>query len=153
VLTFAFQIASLLERLNGHNLDQQMSALQNLERQAQEENSIMRQLAEKNSHEATSVKILTIMTLIYLPCTVVSVSLYAPLSLYALTNNSGLLLYPFRRPRNFSFWRHYHEVCKERLALLCGLHSIDCVYYHDMVHMGKLYSALPVVQVEAQKSY
>ena len=60
--------------MNGHNLDQQMAALQNLERQGQEENAMMRQLAEKSSHDSTSVRILTIITLIYLPCTVVSVS-------------------------------------------------------------------------------
>ncbi|EAT87761.1 hypothetical protein SNOG_05370 [Parastagonospora nodorum SN15] len=65
-------VSSLLERMNGHNLDQQMAALQNLERQGQEENAMMRQLAEKSSHDSTSVRILTIITLIYLPCTVVS---------------------------------------------------------------------------------
>jgi hypothetical protein len=35
---------------------------------------MMRQLAEKNSYDPASVRILTIITLIYLPCTVVSVS-------------------------------------------------------------------------------
>lgn len=51
-----------------------MSALQHLEREAYEENAMMRQLAEKSSRDSTSVRILTIITLIYLPCTVVSVS-------------------------------------------------------------------------------
>jgi hypothetical protein len=51
-----------------------MSALQNLEKEAHEENEIMRQLAEKSSRDSTSVRILTIITLIYLPCTVVSVA-------------------------------------------------------------------------------
>jgi hypothetical protein len=60
--------------MNGYNLDQQMLALQNLEQQGQDENAIMRQLAEKGSRDSASVRILTIITLIYLPCTVVSVS-------------------------------------------------------------------------------
>lgn len=49
-----------------------MSALQSLQRQGQEENAIMRQLAEKGIRDSASVRILTIITLIYLPCTVVS---------------------------------------------------------------------------------
>jgi Mg2+ and Co2+ transporter CorA len=53
-----------------------MFALQSLEREAQSENATMRQLAEKGNRDATSVRILTIITLIYLPCTVVSVSLH-----------------------------------------------------------------------------
>ncbi|KAH5568152.1 hypothetical protein HBI25_052550 [Parastagonospora nodorum] len=65
-------ISSLLDRLNGHNLDQQMVALQSLQRQAQDENAIMRELAEQGSRDSASVRILTILTLIYLPCTVVS---------------------------------------------------------------------------------
>lgn len=52
-----------------------MSALQNLEKEAYEENTMMRQLAEKSSRDSTSVRILTIITLIYLPCTVVSVNI------------------------------------------------------------------------------
>ncbi|KAF2848959.1 hypothetical protein T440DRAFT_519540 [Plenodomus tracheiphilus IPT5] len=65
-------ISTLLECRNGYNLHQQISALQSLQRQGQEENAIMRQLAEKGSRDSASVRILTIITLIYLPCTVVS---------------------------------------------------------------------------------
>jgi hypothetical protein len=43
-----------------------------LERQGQDENLIMRQLAEKSSHDSSSMRILTIITMIYLPCTIVS---------------------------------------------------------------------------------
>jgi hypothetical protein len=50
-----------------------MALLNDLQQQGREENTIMRELAEKGSREAASVKILTIITLIYLPCTVVSV--------------------------------------------------------------------------------
>lgn len=66
------QISSLLERQGGHNIDQQIAALHKLERQGQDENIIMRQLAEKSSRDSSSMRILTIITMIYLPCTIVS---------------------------------------------------------------------------------
>lgn len=56
----------------GHNIDQQIAALHKLERQGQDENIIMRQLAEKSSRDSSSMRILTIITMIYLPCTIVS---------------------------------------------------------------------------------
>jgi hypothetical protein len=93
--------------MNGHNLDQQMAALQNLERQGQEENAMMRQLAEKSSHDSTSVRILTIITLIYLPCTVVSVSKKHSLerSFCQIFANvfEELLLYPVCRQERAAF--------------------------------------------------
>jgi Mg2+ and Co2+ transporter CorA len=72
-------ISSLLERQSGHNTNQQISALHCLEKQGQDENSTMRQLAEKNSRDSSSMRILTIITMIYLPCTIVSVSSYTPI--------------------------------------------------------------------------
>jgi hypothetical protein len=60
--------------MNGYSLDQQMLALQNLEQQAHNENAIICQLAEKGSYNFASIRILTIITLVYLLCTVVSVS-------------------------------------------------------------------------------
>ncbi|KAF1940154.1 hypothetical protein EJ02DRAFT_406954 [Clathrospora elynae] len=65
-------ISSLLERQSGHNINQQITALHKLERQGQDENVMMRQLAEKSSHDSSSMRILTIITMIYLPCTIVS---------------------------------------------------------------------------------
>ncbi|OAL48748.1 hypothetical protein IQ07DRAFT_85531 [Pyrenochaeta sp. DS3sAY3a] len=65
-------ISSLLERQSGHNINQQIAALHKLERQGQDENLIMRQLAEKSSRDSSSMRILTIITMIYLPCTIVS---------------------------------------------------------------------------------
>jgi hypothetical protein len=52
-----------------------MFALQSLQRQAQDESAIMRELVEQGSRGSASVRILTISTLIYLLCTVVSVSI------------------------------------------------------------------------------
>ncbi|KAF2656767.1 hypothetical protein K491DRAFT_596212 [Lophiostoma macrostomum CBS 122681] len=63
-------ISSLLERQSGRNTNQQISALHSLEKQGQDENSTMRQLAEKNSRDSSSMRILTIITMIYLPCTI-----------------------------------------------------------------------------------
>ncbi|KAF2872633.1 hypothetical protein BDV95DRAFT_391903 [Massariosphaeria phaeospora] len=65
-------ISSLLERQSGHNINHQISALQALEKQGQDENAIMRELAEKNSRDSSSMRVLTIITMIYLPCTIVS---------------------------------------------------------------------------------
>jgi hypothetical protein len=87
MLSPSVQISSLLERMNGYNMEQQMLALHNLEREAQEENVSIRQLAEKGSRDSASVRILTIITLIYLPCTVVSVS--SPPLRSAKANTSG----------------------------------------------------------------
>lgn len=70
-----------------------MTALQNLERQAQDENAIMRELAEKSSRETSSVRILTIIMLIYLPCTVVSVSTGHTDALWIRTNSLIELLF------------------------------------------------------------
>ncbi|KAF1358404.1 hypothetical protein EJ07DRAFT_156999 [Lizonia empirigonia] len=58
-------ISSLLERQSGHNIDQQIAALQQLERQGQD-------IAEKNSRDSSSMRVLTIITMVYLPCTIVS---------------------------------------------------------------------------------
>ena len=62
------QLSSLLDLGNGNSLKQ-------LAEEARKENLIIRRLTEKSMREASSVKILTIITLIYLPATVVSVSI------------------------------------------------------------------------------
>ncbi|CAI6338061.1 unnamed protein product [Periconia digitata] len=58
-------ISSLLERAEGYSL-------QKLAKQGQDENTIMRRLAEKNNRDSSSMRVLTIITMIYLPCTIVS---------------------------------------------------------------------------------
>lgn len=65
------QLSSLLDLNNGE-------ALRKLAEEARKENQTMRILTEKGTRDATAVKVLTIMTLIYLPATVVSVSLTTP---------------------------------------------------------------------------
>jgi hypothetical protein len=76
-LTPELWISSLLEHQNGYNLDRQMMALKKIEQESSEENATMRKLAEKSSRDSSSVRILTIITLIYLPCTAVSVGFIA----------------------------------------------------------------------------
>ena len=61
-----FQLSSLLDHGNG-------SSLKQLAEEAKKENITMRRLTEKSTKDAAAVKVLTIITLIYLPATVVSV--------------------------------------------------------------------------------
>ncbi len=60
------QLSDLLSLGNGFSLKQ-------LAEEAKVDNVIMRRLAEKTTQDAAAVKVLTIITLIYLPATVVSV--------------------------------------------------------------------------------
>ena len=62
------QVSSLLDLGNGHSL-------KTLAEEARVENTTMRTLTEKATADAAAVKVLTIMTLVYLPATVVSVRL------------------------------------------------------------------------------
>lgn len=59
-------MSSLLDLANGHSLKV-------LAEQARSENIAMRRLTEKATQDAAAVKVLTIMTLVYLPATVVLV--------------------------------------------------------------------------------
>jgi hypothetical protein len=49
-------------------------SLEDLGREAREENCQIHELAKKSTQDAAAVKVLTIMMLVYLPATVVSVS-------------------------------------------------------------------------------
>jgi hypothetical protein len=61
------KVSSLLDLGNGHSLKV-------LAEQARVENVTMRELTEKGFRDAVAIKVLTIVTLVYLPATVVSVS-------------------------------------------------------------------------------
>jgi hypothetical protein len=101
------QISGLLERQSGHNINQQISALQSLEQQGQMENATMREIAEKNSRDSSSMRVLTIITMIYLPCTIVSVSpdLHNR-STVTKFNYSEFLLDTIRQSERASVWWH-----------------------------------------------
>jgi hypothetical protein len=65
-------VASLLDLGNGHSLKV-------LAEQARVENITMRELTEKGFRDGVAIKVLTIVTLVYLPATVVSVSGSSPI--------------------------------------------------------------------------
>jgi len=66
MLGVRYQLSSLLDLGNGVSLKE-------LAEEARHENTIVRRLAEKSAGDAAAVKVLTIITLIYLPVNVVSV--------------------------------------------------------------------------------
>jgi hypothetical protein len=67
----------------------------------------MREIAEKNSRDSSSMRVLTIITMIYLPCTIVSVSFNLLIrSTVTKFNNSELLLDTVRQPERASVWWH-----------------------------------------------
>lgn len=59
----------MLDLDNGH-------ALKVLALESRDENTIMHALAEKTTRDAAAVKVLTVITLVYLPATAVLVRLY-----------------------------------------------------------------------------
>jgi hypothetical protein len=136
--------------MNGYSLEQQMLALQNLEREAQEENAIMHELAQKGHRDPASVRILTITTLIYLPSTVVSVSRSPPLFATYTHAYSELLLNTVRAPRYVRSRRHDDEVCGKLVHVLRCIDTAYTVHHRCVVHVGKLYAAVSRVVGEAR---
>ena len=65
--SYKSQLSSLLDLDNGH-------ALKELAEEARKDNTAMRMLTEKGTQDAAAVKVLTVITLIYLPASAVSVS-------------------------------------------------------------------------------
>lgn len=65
------KIANLFDLSNGENL-------KTLAEDSRSESNAMRQLSEKGFRDAVAVKVLTIVTLVYLPTTVVAVSASPP---------------------------------------------------------------------------
>jgi hypothetical protein len=63
-----FQVSNLLNFTNDHSLKL-------LAQQSKDETKTMKDLAERGFRDAVAVKVLTIVTLVYLPTTVVSVGL------------------------------------------------------------------------------
>ena len=61
------QVSSLLDLGNGHSL-------KTLAEESKAENATMRSLTLKGFQDGVAIKVLTIVTLVYLPATVVSVS-------------------------------------------------------------------------------
>ena len=72
MLIVLHQLSSLLDLGNGNSLKE-------LAEEARQENTTMRKLTEKSTRDAAAVKVLTMITLIYLPVTVVGVGIALPL--------------------------------------------------------------------------
>lgn len=79
----SYQLSSLLDLGNGHSLKE-------LAEEARQENTTMRKLTEKSTKDAAAVKVLTMITLIYLPATVVSVGHSANSHIDALVTDAVL---------------------------------------------------------------
>lgn len=75
ILTDPNQLSSALDLENGHSL-------KTLAEESREESKTMRALTEKATSDATAVKVLTIITLTYLPATAVLVSLLSSLTIF-----------------------------------------------------------------------
>ena len=81
------KLSNILDLGNGFSLKQ-------LGEEARNENVTMRRLAEKSTEDSAAVKVLTIITLIYLPATVVSVNSALPrLCAVSLLIHSSELLF------------------------------------------------------------
>lgn len=76
-------------------------SLEDLGRAARVENSQIHALTKKSAQDAAAVKVLTIMMLIYLPTTVVSVSLCSQFHLQRADQPQELLLHIFRGQQEF----------------------------------------------------
>lgn len=111
-----------------------MLALQKLEEQAQNESSVMREIAEKTSQDSTSVRILTIIMLVYLPCTVVSVCMIGSIQNHA--NGPGLLFNTVCEPKRARDRRNQHRVHSELVVILCYVDSANALYHYDLVRVG-----------------
>ncbi|KAI9740341.1 MAG: hypothetical protein M1834_004920 [Cirrosporium novae-zelandiae] len=109
------------------------NALKILGEESRSENTAMRQLAEKSTRDASAVKVLTIITLIYLPSTVVGV--------IRLTGVEELLLDTVCGPINL-VRRFFADgnIFKRRLAFLRNIRSINSNYVGIVVGVCKSYS-------------
>ena len=87
----SIKLSSLLDLGNGLSLKQ-------LAEEARKENIVMRKLTEKGTKDAAAVKVLTIITLIYLPATVVSVSILKKKSRFIAYDTIEFLLYSICQP-------------------------------------------------------
>ena len=76
-------LSSLLDLENGISLTR-------LTQEAAEESGNMRRLTEKSTQDAATVKMLTVITIVYLPATAISVSLFAQWMTFRITTNRWL---------------------------------------------------------------
>jgi len=84
----------LLDYENAHIATQNQNSLKELAEEARRENYQMRMLTEKSTRDSEAIKVITILTIVFLPATVVAVS---------VSNLSSALVIPLNDPvRAFS---------------------------------------------------
>ncbi|PVH91563.1 hypothetical protein DM02DRAFT_704425, partial [Periconia macrospinosa] len=128
-------ITVILQLRNGNDMNCQIEMLQNLEKQGQHENAAMRDLARKASQESTSVKILSVITLIWLPFTVVSSFYSSPFAL--------------QQEKDGVVKMEYSENCWIFWVLSISLVIISLAIWYICAHYGKylrMYLTLGVKQ-------
>ncbi|KAL9587546.1 MAG: hypothetical protein Q9203_003458 [Teloschistes exilis] len=118
-------LSSLLDLGNG-------SSLKALAEEAKQENTSMHALTEKSTKDAAAVKVLTTITLIYLPVTVVSVRTLLPLVVVDADVKEELLLDRFRGSGFDVESCHRDFGC---LAFCVGLSALDCGHFDCVVDL------------------
>ena len=115
---------------NGH-------ALELLAEEARRENINIRRLTEKGTRDAAAVKVLTIITLIYLPATVVSVSLSRLCSSTSKADIAAEFLLNAVCDSGAGGGRCC-TACSplECVVICCDIRPVDDCDNHDMVGMG-----------------
>ena len=115
---------------NGH-------ALELLAEEARRENINIRRLTEKGTRDAAAVKVLTIITLIYLPATVVSVSLQR---LFPSTSKADIAAEFLLNAicDSGAGRRRCCTACSplECVVVCCDICPVDACDNHDMVGLG-----------------
>jgi hypothetical protein len=109
----------------------------------------MRDLAEKSRRDSTSIRILTIITLIYLPCMAVSVSRqYIPRLL--AKSNAEFLLHAVCGAERVVGRRRKTGIYEQHMALSRCRYPFDPLHHHRMVRMGKRSAAAPCTPVGSE---
>jgi hypothetical protein len=99
----------------------------------------MREIAEKNSRDSSSMRVLTIITMIYLPCTIVSVSHNIFIrSTVTKPDDIELLLDTIRQSERSGVWWYRASVHSELMALLRDIRSSYSTHDPNLVSLGKL---------------
>jgi hypothetical protein len=114
---------------NGHSL-------KSLAQESRVENQIMRRLTEKGTRDASAVKAITVITILYLPTTVVAVSFFDFVSTQKLRHPIGLFLDPICLPRVKRTWLTKALDRRKLVALRCHFITAHHCYGIHLVCVG-----------------
>jgi hypothetical protein len=131
------KLSNLLDYENAKIAQDNGDSLKILAQESREENVAMRLLSEKSTKDAAAVKVITLITIVFLPTTVVSVSFPASIFCARLIHQAGVLLHPIRSPirgwTNLTPHRQLVDYC-------C---SLVAFYHRDLV----LLDTIPVAEM------